>query len=135
MNKLWSFPEIDENKSKDLSSETGLSKIISDLLINRGIQSLDDAKLFFNPSAEHFHDPFLLNDMEKAIKIVFEHIEKDNHILIYGDYDVDGTTSTSILYLALSKMGARVTYYIPKREEGYVIPSSSLTKSHCLDRC
>ena len=89
------------------------------MLINRGIETLDDAKLFFNPSKEHFHDPFLLNDMDKAIKIVFDHIEKDNHILIYGDYDVDGTTSTSILYLTLRKMGARVTYYIPKREEGY----------------
>ena len=119
MNKLWSFPEIDEDRSKALSSETGLSRIISELLINRGIRSLDEAKLFFNPSEEHFHDPFLLNDMEKAINIVFKQIEKNNHILIYGDYDVDGTTSTSILYLALSKMGARVTYYIPKREEGY----------------
>ncbi|MCH8928498.1 MAG: single-stranded-DNA-specific exonuclease RecJ [Candidatus Marinimicrobia bacterium] len=119
MNKLWSFPEIDKNKSKALSAETGLSRIIVELLLNRGIQTLNEAKLFFNPSEEHFHDPFLLNDMEKAIEIVFKHIEKDNRILIYGDYDVDGTTSTSILYLTLKKMGARVTYYIPKREEGY----------------
>ena len=119
MNKFWSFPEIDEKKSKALSAESGLSKTITTLLLNRGIQSLDEAKLFFNPTEEHFHDPFLLNDMRKAVEMVFEHIEKDNHILIYGDYDVDGTTSTSILYLTLRKMGARVTYYIPRREEGY----------------
>ncbi len=126
MDKVWSFSSDDEGKIAALSKDLELSGIIASLLINRGINNLEEAKLFFNPVEDHFHDPFLLEDMDKAVEIILSHIKRNSHLLIYGDYDVDGTTATSILYLALLELGARVTYYIPRRDEGYGLSSKGI---------
>ena len=119
MDKVWSFSTDEDGKIAALSKDLELSEIIAALLINRGINNLEDAKMFFNPVEDQFHDPFLLEDMDKAVEIILSHVKRNTHILIYGDYDVDGTTAASILYLALLELGARVTYYIPRRDEGY----------------
>lgn len=126
MDKVWSFSSDEEGKIAALSKDLELSEIIASLLINRGINNLEEAKLFFNPVEDHFHDPFLLEDMDRAVEIILGHVERNTHILIYGDYDVDGTTATSILYLALLELGARVTYYIPRRDEGYGLSSKGV---------
>ncbi|MCH7887619.1 MAG: single-stranded-DNA-specific exonuclease RecJ [Candidatus Marinimicrobia bacterium] len=130
MDKVWTFPTLDEKSISSLSKETGLSDLIVSILLNRGIENLEQAKLFFNPEEEHFHDPFLLTDMSKAVEIIQRHIEQDNHILIYGDYDVDGTTATSIIYLTLRQMGARITYYIPVRSEGYGLSAGGIESAN-----
>ena len=126
MDKVWSFFSYEEGKIAALSKDLELSEIIASLLINRGINNLEEAKLFFNPVENHFHDPFLLEDMDKAVEIILSHVERNVHILIYGDYDVDGTTATSILYLALLELGARVTYFIPRRDDGYGLSSKGI---------
>ena len=130
MDKVWTFPTLDEKSISSLSKETGLSDLIVSILLNRGIENLEQAKLFFNPEEEHFHDPFLLTDMSKAVEIIQRHIEQDNHMLIYGDYDVDGTTATSIIYLTLRQMGARITYYIPVRSEGYGLSAGGIESAN-----
>ena len=126
MDKVWSYSSNEEGKIAALSKDLELSGIIASLLINRGINNLEDAKLFFNPVEDHFHDPFLLEDMDKAVEIILSHVERNSHILIYGDYDVDGATATSILYLALLELGARITYYIPRRDEGYGLSAKGI---------
>ena len=126
MDKVWSFSSDEEGKIAALSKDLELSEIIASLLINRGINNLEEAKLFFNPVEDHFHDPFLLEDMDKAVEIILSHVERNTHILIYGDYDVDGTTATSILYLALLELGAKITYYIPRRDEGYGLSAKGI---------
>ena len=126
MDKVWSFTSNEEGKIAALSKDLELSEIIASLLINRGINNLEEAKLFFNPVEDHFHDPFLLEDMDKAVEIILSHVERNTHILIYGDYDVDGTTATSILYLALLELGAKITYYIPRRDEGYGLSAKGI---------
>ena len=126
MDKVWSFSTDEDGKIAALSKDLELSEIIAALLINRGINNLEDAKMFFNPVEDQFHDPFLLADMDKAVEIILSHVKRNTHILIYGDYDVDGTTAASILYLALLELGARVTYYIPRRDEGYGLSSKGI---------
>ncbi len=99
------------------------------MLLTRGIDTVDKAKLFLAPDISTMYDPFLLKDMDKAIKCIKAHIEKDNLITVYGDYDVDGVTSTTILYKMLNICGANASYYIPDRlEEGYGINKAALQK-------
>nr|MBC8322525.1 single-stranded-DNA-specific exonuclease RecJ [Candidatus Neomarinimicrobiota bacterium] len=96
------------------------SEVISKVLANRKIQKLDSANRFFNPSLDMLHDPFLMQDMDKAVERVLKNIKSGKPIMVFGDYDVDGTTGAASLYSAFQKFGADVTYYIPHREEeGY----------------
>lgn len=101
--------------------------LISNLLVSRNITLHENAESFLNPSVEDLYNPFLLKDMERAIGRIDEGIERGEKIVIYGDYDVDGITSTSILYTALKKIGADVSYYIPERIlEGYGINKKAI---------
>ena len=95
MDKVWSFSSNDDGKITALSKDLELSEVIASLLINRGINNREEAKLFFNPVEDHFHDPFLLEDMDKAVKIILSHVEQNSHILIYGDYDVTLSSETN----------------------------------------
>ncbi|MFU0801150.1 MAG: single-stranded-DNA-specific exonuclease RecJ [Xylanivirga thermophila] len=104
----------------NLSEKLNITNTMARLLVNRGILEIDEAKCFLYPSLDDLDDPFKLSDMEKATKRIDEAIKKHEHITIYGDYDVDGITSTSILYLFLKSLGANVDVYIPNRyDEGY----------------
>lgn len=105
-----------------LQQELGVPHTIAHLLSLRGIDSFDKAKTFFRPGLNQTHDPFLMRGMEEATKRLAEAIRNREKILVYGDYDVDGTTATSILYLFLKDFGINADYYIPHRfKEGYGI--------------
>jgi len=105
-----------------LQEQLGVSRKVAHLLTLRGIDSYEKAKSFFRPDLSQLHDPFLMKDMNKATERLAEAIRGSQTILVYGDYDVDGTTSTSILYLFLKEFGVNVDFYIPHRfKEGYGI--------------
>ena len=119
-NKRWVQTQCDKASLARLARELRVSEIIATLLANRGITEPETAHRFLNPSIRDLHDPFKMADMREAVARVFQAIERKEKILIYGDYDVDGTTSTVILKKALSILGADVSYYIPERlKDGY----------------
>lgn len=118
--KKWVLPEFDINDIKRLCSELKVSEILAMLLIKRGIRHPADARWFMNTDDLYLYDPFLLNDMDKAVERIHKAIEKNEKICIYGDYDVDGITSTAVVFKYLREKRADVMYYIPKRlSEGY----------------
>lgn len=125
MTSKWNFlaPTEEELHRRDiLAAELGLSPIIALLLIKRGITSADEAKKFFKPSLSDLHDPFLMQDMEQAVKRLNKALGDKEKILIYGDYDVDGTTAVSLVYKYLRLYSSALDYYIPDRyDEGYGI--------------
>jgi len=115
----WVVRSSDKMKSKLLEQSLNLTPLVSSLLINRGIETVDSARYFLFESKK-FHDPFLLPDMEKAVTRIKQAIQVQEKILIYGDYDADGVTSTALLLEALLQLNANVDYYIPNRfSEGY----------------
>ena len=102
-------------------------RIIASLLLQRGITSFEEAKAFFNPSLADLHDPFLMKDMDKAVERILLAISSEQPILIYGDYDVDGTCSVAVLYLFLSAIYPNVFTYVPDRyREGYGVSSQGI---------
>lgn len=104
----------------NLEKELGISRILATLLAQQGIDSTEQAKKFFEPSMEEIHDPTLLHDMDKAVERIEQAVEKQEQITIYGDYDADGITSTSLMYETLLSVGANVNYYVPNRfTDGY----------------
>ena len=104
----------------DIAKELDVSKLFAALLYNRGHKNADEARRFLRFEEADFHDPYLMKDMDKAVERIFAAIENNEKICIYGDYDVDGVTSVSTLYLYLTELGADVCIKIPKREgEGY----------------
>jgi single-stranded-DNA-specific exonuclease len=118
---IWNTkPLPEEDKIQALSDAININPIVSALLLQRRISSFDEAKAFFRPSLGELHDPFLMKDMEIAVDRVIAAIEGNQKILIYGDYDVDGTTSVALVYKYLSNYHSNLEYYIPDRyEEGY----------------
>ncbi len=118
----WIMHEPDTEKVQTLRQQINVSEPIARALVNRGITNYDEAKNFFRPSIEHLHSPFLMNGMKEAAERLSKAIDKHEKILIYGDYDVDGTTATSLLLLFLKKLGAEVEFYVNDRKtEGYGI--------------
>ncbi|MFH2144068.1 MAG: single-stranded-DNA-specific exonuclease RecJ [Bacteroidota bacterium] len=128
MKKRWIIrQEGDTELSEKLSQELGVDKIIANLLINRGITDYDKAKSFFRPELTDLHDPFLMKDMDIAVDRLNKAIEGNEKILIYGDYDVDGTTAVALMYSYLKKFSASISYYIPDRYlEGYGISTKGI---------
>lgn len=95
-------------------------RIVASLLVQRGISTYEDAEKFFRPKYEHLHDPFLMNDMEKAVERIMVAVKAGEKILVYGDYDVDGTSAVALVYSYLEKFYTEIDYYIPDRySEGY----------------
>lgn len=111
----------EQDKIKDqLKEELGINPILCKLLVDRDIKTFDEAKHFFRPTLEHLHDPFLMKDMDKAVNRLNEALGRNERILIYGDYDVDGTTAVALVYKFLIEFSSRIDYYIPDRyDEGY----------------
>ena len=117
---LKSKPE--EQKVQVLQNELKVSRIIAELLISRGIETYEDARLFFRPSLADLHDPYLMKDMEKAVERIEKAILLGENIMVFGDYDVDGTTAVSLVASYLKTIYPKVTTYIPDRyAEGYGI--------------
>ncbi|UKJ08360.1 single-stranded-DNA-specific exonuclease RecJ [Solitalea lacus] len=123
MDKRWITHSDYNNEVIDLlTQELNVSPIIAQLLERQGITSFEEAKCFFRPDINHLHDPFLMKDMESAIERIEAAIKSNEKILIYGDYDVDGTTSVSLVYSFFRKFYNHLDYYIPDRyKEGYGI--------------
>ncbi|MDB2321511.1 single-stranded-DNA-specific exonuclease RecJ [Flavobacteriaceae bacterium] len=125
----WEVNSTDSEKEiKILSKELNVCKTTASLLVSRDIKSFEAAKTFFRPSLDHLHDPFLMKDMDKAVKRIFEAIKNDEKILIYGDYDVDGTTSVALVCKYLKRNSTnQISTYIPDRyNEGYGISYQSI---------
>ena len=113
-------PRADAGLVSRLSSELGIDPVLAELLAHRGISSFAEARSFFRPDFSNLHDPFLMKDMDKAVERVVRAVDGGEKILVYGDYDVDGTTAVSLVYSFLRKNGANVDFYIPDRyDEGY----------------
>ena len=119
--KRWKIRDTDDIYIvKSLANSLNISEVLARLLVQRDITNFDQAKLFFRPTLDSLHDPFLMNGMESATYRIIKAITENQNICIYGDYDVDGTCSTALLYLFLKDLGAHVEFYIPKRlSEGY----------------
>ena len=107
---------------RHLASELGIDQTLSNLLVQRNINTFDQAKSFFRPDLVNLHNPFLMKDMDKAIERIDRAVAKQEKIMVYGDYDVDGTTAVALVYSFLKELGANVSFYIPDRyDEGYGI--------------
>lgn len=122
MGTHWSIQKSDKKVVKKLASKLGVNEIVAHLLVLRGITTYDMAKSFFRPQITDLHSPFLMKGMEDAIERIELAIKKGEKILIYGDYDVDGTTSVAMMYSFLIRFTDKIGYYIPDRyDEGYGI--------------
>lgn len=132
MTRKWKIAEVKNPELVDnLASQAKIPKPIAKVLIARGIDSVEKMNKFFNPSLEELYDPFLMEDMEKAVDRIRKAILNKERFLIYGDYDVDGTTGASMLYLFLKELGANVEVYIPDRfKEGYGISRVGIEKAY-----
>lgn len=117
--KIWQFPEA-QTPSEDLVDMVGGSEIVAKLLMRRGIDSIEKASSFLNPANYVPTSPAVFADMPKAVQRINQAIKKEEKITVYGDYDVDGVTATSVMYTVLKDLGANVDFYIPNRAtEGY----------------
>ena len=129
MRKKWQYNK--NNNEKEISkieSKLKLNRLIATILANRGV-TLENAEIFLNPTRHDFHDPFQMPDMESAVKRILEAIENKERTIIYGDYDVDGITSITVLKSFLKDRGLDVDYYIPNRlEEGYGLNEEAIKK-------
>lgn len=120
MNKKWEYYEEKEELVNKIASKFNISKLLAKILVNREIVEDEKIKIFLNPTRKDFYNPFLMPDMEKAVKRIIKAIETHEKVIIYGDYDVDGITSITVLKKFLSERGLEAGYYIPNRlEEGY----------------
>jgi single-stranded-DNA-specific exonuclease len=122
MQKRWKVLRADEEKVKDLQEALRINYTICKLLVQRGFDTFEKAKHYFRPQLSDLHDPWLMKDMEKAVQRILSAIENNEKILVYGDYDVDGTTAVASLYQFIKSIYHNVDYYIPHRyKEGYGI--------------
>ncbi|WP_313514163.1 single-stranded-DNA-specific exonuclease RecJ [Sphingobacterium sp.] len=128
MQKRWVLkPKKNVEQAKKLQQELGVNHIIAELLINREVETFDQAKDFFRPSIDNLHDPFLMKDMDRAIDRIERGIGNKEKILIYGDYDVDGTTAVSVVYSFFRDFHTGLEFYIPDRyAEGYGISNRGI---------
>lgn len=128
MNKKWQIYETNEAEVEKLSNKYHINKLLATILINRQIQE-DEIEVFLNPTRKDFRDPFLMPDMEIAVKRILKAIKEEEKIIIYGDYDVDGITSITVLKSFLEDRGIKVDEYIPNRlEEGYGLNKPAIEK-------
>ncbi len=123
MESKWVIkPYGETEKVERLKTALNISSAIANMLVQRGIDTFDEAKTFFRPELSHLHDPFLMKDMDVAVARLNNAIENNEKILVYGDYDVDGTTSVALVYSFLKELHPNIDYYIPDRYgEGYGI--------------
>lgn len=126
--KKWIIaPEPEQNKIDELSQSININPVLSKILVTRGITNFQEAKTFFRPSIEDCHNPFLMQDMDIAVNRLIDAIDNKEAILVYGDYDVDGSTSVAMMYSFLKSYCENLYYYIPDRYlEGYGISNKGI---------
>lgn len=132
MNTKWLIKDApDIAKIEALKKELNVSEVIAHMLVQRGITEFDAAKSFFRGTLEELHDPFLMKDMDNAVNRLDKALKNNEKIMIYGDYDVDGTTAVSFIYSYLIQHTSSLTYYIPDRyDEGYGVSEKGVRKAH-----
>ena len=127
--KRWELRPQFQDIQQRLSPELGISPLLSQLLAGRNITTPEEAEMFLSPKLSNLHSPFLMKDMEKAVERICRAIKEGEQIILYGDYDVDGVTGTSLLFLFLQEVGAQVSFFIPSRiDEGYGLHEQVLQK-------
>jgi len=131
MARKWSFHPHDATMIRRLSGQLQVSPLLAQVLIARGMSDAEAAKAFLNAKLSDLNDPSLLPGVEAAADAIVRALQQKRRITIYGDYDVDGVTGTSILWHCLQLCGGRVDYYIPCRmEEGYGLNQSAIRQLH-----
>lgn len=134
--KVWSLRYTPGNRDADdivsaIAREHGVSEMSAKLIYNRGYVCGDSVRSFLEPSPSHLHDPYLMKDMDLAVDRIFKALDSGEKITVYGDYDVDGVTAVTLIYLYLKSLGADVDYYIPSRsKEGYGLSEMSIDALH-----
>jgi single-stranded-DNA-specific exonuclease len=128
MEKRWVLkPQGDADAVTRLAAELRINRILVNLLVQRGITTYEEARQFFRPSLDMLHDPFLMKDMDKAINRINTAVENKEKVMVYGDYDVDGTTAVSLVYTFLKSLSGDIAHYIPDRyKEGYGISKQGI---------
>jgi len=129
MEKRWKIKPADEQKVQSLSEALKIHPLLSRILVSRGIESFAEAKTYFRPDVSQLHDPWLMKDMDLAVKRILLAIDQKEKILVFGDYDVDGTSSVALLVQVLIKMqdSAMIDFYIPHRHrEGYGVSKAGI---------
>jgi single-stranded-DNA-specific exonuclease len=122
LSKRWLINPCDDHLVRQLQEQLGVSVNVCRLLVNRGIHTYEDARKFFRPALTDLHDPFLMKNMQQAVERITLAISRNEKILVYGDYDVDGTTAVALVYMFLKEFYPHLDYYIPNRyTEGYGI--------------
>ena len=124
----WALKEqADPAKVERLATEVGIDKVLAELLVKRGVETFEQARSFFRPSLSDLHDPFLMKDMDVAVERLHKAITGGEKILVYGDYDVDGTTAVALVYSFIQRFTRKVDFYIPDRyDEGYGVSYKGL---------
>ncbi|MBA4600848.1 single-stranded-DNA-specific exonuclease RecJ [Thermoactinomyces mirandus] len=123
----WQFEPVDEELGRKIAKQLGIHPVVSNMLLRRGVTDVSQANRFLNPALSDLHDPFLMDGMDKAAERIHQALTGKEPILIYGDYDADGVSSTSLLLKVFAHLGASVDYYIPHRfREGYGIHKEAL---------
>ncbi len=134
MGQNWKYQPLTHGQSEQaarLAAELDISPVLCSLLVRRGITSVADARNFFRPKLSHLHNPFLMNDMDIAVRRLNKALGKKERILVYGDYDVDGTTAVALVYKFLQQFSSNIDYYIPDRnEDGYGISKRGVDYAH-----
>lgn len=127
MRKKWKYKELDEEKIDEIVKKFDVPELLSTVLVNRGIVDDEEIRVFLNPTRSDFHDPYLMPDMEIAVERIIKAIDNQEKVIIYGDYDVDGITSITVLKKFLKTCGLEADYYIPNRlSEGYGLNKAAI---------
>jgi single-stranded-DNA-specific exonuclease len=127
MQMRWVTKPIDTKKTEELQQALNIHPVICQLLVQRGIETYEDARAFFRPDIAQLHDPFLMQDMDRAVNRITTAIQQNEKILVYGDYDVDGTTAVATVYSFIKDFYPNVEYYVPDRyTEGYGISTQGI---------
>ncbi len=120
MTRRWKILSTDKEKAASLKESLKISAVICNILVQRGIETFEQSKDFFRPQLHQLHDPWLMKDMHKAVERIIRAVNDNERIMVFGDYDVDGTTAVSSMYRFLKKIHSEVDFYIPHRyREGY----------------
>ena len=117
----------DPSKVSRLSAELGIDRVLAELLVRRGVETFEQARAFFRPDLKDLHDPFLMKDMDLAVERVHKAVTSKEKILVYGDYDVDGTTAVALVYSFLQRFTRDIGFYVPDRyDEGYGVSAKGI---------
>ena len=126
INKDYDLETVDK-----LAASLGVDRIIATLLVERGITTFEEARRFFRPGLDQINDPFLMKGMREAIDRINEAIRKQERIMVYGDYDVDGTSAVALVYSYFKELDRNIDFYVPDRErEGYGISYQGIDYAH-----